>query len=176
MIQASSALARLAATGAAIAAGALLLALPGCGGDSSAEAGDQTVSTPTATKTPSPPDSSPGDKRCVEQVGDFLEVMDALRERLVAGLSYEEYVEEIDEIRARYDEVPVNRLAVACLVGSGTPGEKAFGKYIDAANSWGDCIDESGCDAPTVEPVLQKQWRVAAHFLDEANRGPGGSS
>ena len=177
MIEASSALRRYAAAGALIGAGLLIL-LPGCGGDESAQAGDPTISTPAAAKAPAKATAaaSPTNRRCVKQVGGFLEAMDALRERLVNGLSYEEYVEEIDAIRGQYDEVPVNDLAVNCLIGSGTPGEKAFTKYIDAANSWGECIGESGCDAPTVEPVLQKQWKVAAHFLDEANRGPGGSS
>jgi hypothetical protein len=175
MIEASSALARYAAAGA-LAATAMLILVTGCGGDTSAQAGDPTISTPTAAKAPAAAAASPTSKRCQKQVGGFLEAMDELRERLVSGLSYEEYVAEIDAIRARYDEVPVNDLAVDCLIGSGTPGEKAFTKYIDAANSWGECIGEEGCDAPTVEPVLQKQWKVAAHFLDEANRGPGGSS
>lgn len=176
MIEASSALARYAAVGALAAAGLLILVLPGCGDNTSARAGDPTISTPAAAKAPAKAAASPTNARCQKQVGEFLEAMDALRERLVNGLSYEEYAEEVDAIRARYDEVPVDRLAVGCLIGSGTPGERAFSKYIDAANSWGECIGESGCDAPTVEPVLQQQWRVAAHFLDEANRGPGGSS
>lgn len=175
MIEARSALARYAAAGALAAAVALILVLPGCGSDSSAQAGDPTISTPTA-KPPAKAKPSAANKRCQKQVGKFLATMDKLRARLVNGLSYEEYVAEVDAIRARYDEIPVDRLAVACLVGSGTPGEKAFGKYIDAANSWGECIDEEGCDASTVEPVLQRQWKVAAHFLDEANQGPGGSS
>ena len=97
--------------------------------------------------------------------------MDTLRERLLAGLSYEQYVAEIDQVRASYDEVPVDQLALRCVSSAGTPGEKAFGKYIDAANTWGECIGESGCDAPTIEPVLQKQWRVASHLLDEAQQG-----
>jgi hypothetical protein len=176
MIEAPSALARLVTAGALIGAAALILALSGCGGDTAAKAGDRTISTPTTAKAPTKAEASPTDKRCAKQVGAFLEAMDGLRERLVAGLSYEEYVEEIDAIQARYDEVPVDDLAVECLLGSGTPGERAFTKYIDAANAWGECIGESDCDAPTVEPILQKQWRVAAHFLDEANQGPGGSS
>jgi len=175
MIEARSALARYATAGLLTAAGALIIALPGCGGDSPAQAGDPTISTPTA-KAPAKAAPATTNPRCRKQVGGFLEAMDDLRERLVNGLSYEEYVVEIDAIRASYDEVPVKQLSVDCLVGSGSPGEKAFTRYIDAANSWGDCIGEEGCDAPTVEPVLQKQWKVAAHFLDEANRGPGGSS
>lgn len=174
MIEASSALARYAAAGA-LATTAVLILFTGCGGDTSAQAGNQTISTPAVAKAPAKAADSPTNMRCQQQVGGFLEALDELRERLVNGLSYEEYVAEIDAIRARYDKVPVNDLTVDCLIGSGTPGEKAFTKYIDAANSWGECIGEEGCDAPTVEPVLQEQWKVAAHFLDEANRGPGGS-
>lgn len=176
MIPASRALTRLLSAGCAAALAALLIALSGCGGDSAATA-DGTVAAATGTKASAKVAVGAGaaDKRCKSQVGDFLAAMGLLRERLVAGLSYEQYVAEINQVRASYDEVPVERMALPCVSGAGTPGEKAFGRYIDAANAWGECIGEAGCDAPTVEPILQKQWRVAAHLLDEARRGVRGS-
>lgn len=170
MIPASRALTRAACTGCAAALALLAIALSGCGGDTPAAA-DGTVAAATSAKASAKVEVRGGDGRCKRQVGDFLGAMDLLRERLVAGLSYEQYVAEIDQVRASYDKVPVDQLALACVSGAGTPGEKAFGKYIEAANAWGECIGESGCDAATVEPILQKQWRVAAHFLDEGWRG-----
>ncbi|HET9678339.1 MAG TPA: hypothetical protein VFP21_12645, partial [Solirubrobacterales bacterium] len=53
--------------------------------------------------------------------------------------------------------------------GVGTPGEQAFNRYIEAANDWGECVSEAGCSSATVEPVLQRRWRIASLFLSEAD-------
>lgn len=173
MIPGSRALTRLSLGGCATVLGTLALALSACGGDAPATAGGTTATTVesgASTSTPRAP-AAVRDRRCERQVSGFLAAMDTLRERLVAGLSYEQYVEEIELVRSSYDEVPIDELAIGCLLAAGTPGEKAFVRYIDAANSWGECIEETGCDALTVEPLLQKQWRRASRLLDEAQRG-----
>jgi hypothetical protein len=174
MILGSRALIRLAPAVFTAALGALAIALPGCGGDTPAKAGGTVAAAtikPAKEPAREPAPEPAGNGPCKQQVGGFLTAMDSLRERLVAGLSYEQYVEEIHLVRGSYDEVPVDELSLGCVLDAGAPGEKAFAKYIEAANDWGDCIGASGCDAPTVEPVLQKQWRVAAHLLDEAQQG-----
>lgn len=177
MILASRAASRVTIVVCAAGLAALAPALSGCGGDTAAKAGGSSVSSaerkPAAKVTKAEDEQPAVDKRCRNQVGAFLETMDALRERLVSGLSYEEYVGEIGVVRAAYDEVPVGALTLPCLSAAGTPGERAFSSYIEAANSWGECIEEEGCDAPTIEPVLQKRWRVASHFLEEAQTGIG---
>jgi len=177
MILASRAASRVTIAGCAAGLAALALALSGCGGDTAAKAGGASVTSAErkpAAEVTKPEEKPPAvDRRCREQVGAFLETMDILRERLVTGLSYEEYVGEIGVVRVAYDEVPVDALALPCLSGSGTPGERAFSSYIDAANSWGGCIEEEGCDAAKIEPVLQKRWRVASHFLEQAQTGIG---
>lgn len=175
MILASRAASRITLAGCAAGLAALAIALPGCGGDTSADARDTPVSSAenaaTTQKQGKPRNTAPVDKRCGQQVGGFLDTMTTLRERLTAGLSYEEYVGEIGVVRAAYDEVPVQKLALPCLSAAGTPGELAFDRYIGAANSWGECIEEEGCDAASIEPVLQKQWRRASLLLDEALSG-----
>jgi hypothetical protein len=175
MILASRAASRIGLAGCAAGLAALAIALPGCGGDTTANARNTPVSSAenAAAKEPAAkPEEAPAlDQRCRNQVGTFLEVMAALRERLASGLSYEEYVGEIGVIRAAYDEVPVRKLTLPCLSSAGTPGELAFDRYIGAANSWGECIEEVGCDAAKIEPVLQKEWRRAALLLDEARSG-----
>ncbi len=157
---------------------ALAVVLPGCGDDTAANARDTPQTSAEATVARSAPPPAPGaeavGQRCRNQVGGFLDAMVDLRERLVSGLSYEEYVGEIGAIRASYDQVPVKKLALACLSAAGTPGELAFDQYIEAANSWGECIEEDGCDAAEVEPVLQKQWRRGSLLLDEARSGLAG--
>jgi len=177
MILASRAALRVFLTAAAAALAALALALSGCGEEGSADAGE-TLTAPEqapAAQEREREAAAPtaGDRRCKQQVGEFLAKMDTLRERLVSGLSYEQYAGEIEAARGRYDAVPVERLQLACLAAAGTPGERAFRKYIEAANSWGACIGASGCDAATIEPVLQESWRAASDFLDEAQRGLG---
>lgn len=176
MILASRAASRITLAGCAAGLAALALALPGCGGDTPADARDTPVSSAekAANVQEAPakdPRSAALGKRCRGQVGAFLDSLATLRDRLVSGLSYEEYVGEVGVIRAIYDAVPVRELALPCLSAAGTPGELAFDQYIEAANSWGGCIEEEGCDAAKIEPVLQKQWRRASLLLDEARSG-----
>jgi hypothetical protein len=174
MILASRAASRVGIAVCAASLVALAIALSGCGGDTPANARDTPVSSAESAASKQPqrkPETAAVDKRCQQQVGGFLETMATLRERLISGLSYEEYVGEIGVVRAAYDEVPVRQLALPCLSAAGTPAELAFDRYIGAANSWGDCIEEAECDAPTIEPVLQKQWRRASLLLDEAQSG-----
>jgi hypothetical protein len=117
--------------------------------------------------------SGPGlqGRRCQGQVGGFIGSMDALRRRLVVGLAYEQYVQEVEGVRAAYERIPTDELAIACLTGVGTPGEKGFNVYIDAGNEWGECVGEAGYESTTVEPVLQRKWRLASRYLSEAHRG-----
>jgi hypothetical protein len=178
MILASRAASRIVLAGCAAGLAALAIALPGCGGDTAANARNTPVSSAENTAKadsnqgkPQQDESAELSKRCRGQVGAFLDTMSSLRERLTTGLSYEEYVGEVGIVRAAYDEVPVRQLALPCLSAAGTPGELAFDKYIAAANSWGGCIEEEGCDAAKIEPVLQKQWRQASLLLDEARSG-----
>lgn len=172
MIQAPRAAARMAFTGCLAALGTLVLALSGCGGDTPAKAGDTPIAASTQARATTPA-AAPASDRCGRQIGDFVDALTDLRENLVSGLSYEQYVEAIDALHARYDEIPTRELTLECLAKAGTPGEQAFGRYLEAANAWGECIDEDGCDAPTVEPALQKQWRAASRLLDEVQRGLG---
>lgn len=97
--------------------------------------------------------------------------MDGLRRRLAVGVTYDQYVAEVRGIRSTYGEIPFERLQIDCLATVGTPGEKAFNRYIEGANDWGECVSELGCDTATIEPVLQRRWRVASHFLSEAREG-----
>jgi hypothetical protein len=181
MILASRAASRITLASCAAGLTALALALSGCDGDTPANARDTPVSSAeqAAAKQPREQQARPEprptkeEKRCRQQVGALLDTMSSLRERLASGLSYEEYVGEIGVVRAVYDEVPVQRLALACLSAAGTPGELAFGRYIDAGNAWGECIEAEGCDAAAIEPVLQKRWRRASLLLDEARSGLG---
>jgi hypothetical protein len=158
--------------------------LAGCGGGRSNPTGSSTVTSRAATtandnagndrqkKEPPPGAGGP----CQSRLGSFVASMDSLRRRLAVGLTYDQYVAEVRGIRTTYRKIPIDRVEIACLTAVGTAGEKAFNRYIEAANDWGDCVSEAGCSSATVEPVLQRRWRIASHFLTEAEDGLSASA
>jgi hypothetical protein len=113
----------------------------------------------------------PAGDLCQSQLGGFVGSMDGLRRRLAVGVTYDQYVAEVRGIRSTYGEIPIDKLQVDCLARVATPGEKAFNRYIEGANDWGECVSEVGCGTTEIEPVLQRRWRVASHFLTEAKDG-----
>ena len=172
-----SAAARLQLASCALVAAFLL---SGCGGDGSettgGATGEATVTSGAVTTTPTEPPPkrdgrAPAGERCQSQIGGFVGSMDGLRRRLAVGVTYDQYVAEVRGIRSTYGEIPLEKLRIDCLSRAATPGEKAFNRYIEAANDWGECVSELGCDTATIEPVLQRRWRVASHFLSEAQDG-----
>ena len=155
--------------------------MAGCGGGGSdtTGAGTATVaSKPGAAGTTTAAKDGAGKKHraaagslCQSQLGGFVGSMDSLRRRLAVGVTYDQYVNEVHAIRSTYNRIPTGEVEIDCLGAVGSPAEKAFNRYIEAANDWGDCVSELGCESETVEPVLQRRWRIAAHFLTEAREG-----
>jgi hypothetical protein len=148
----------------------LALALAGCGSGTTTESARIAQRAPR-TGAPPPHEGSPGARpasTCETQLSAFLGTLGRLRRRLVAGLTYEQYVSEIEGIRSAYRAVPLKELDVSCLTAAGSPAEASFNTYIDAGNDWGHCVGTPGCEATTVEPVLQRKWRRAAKALSEA--------
>jgi hypothetical protein len=147
-----------------VLAGAGALLLPGCGGGDAATAESTAASRPGQQAK----DSTVAGRPCPAQVGAFVRSLDRLRRQLAIGLSYEQYAAKVKGLRGSYDELPVDRLAIACLTTTGTPAERAFDKYVDATNAWGECLADATCTTATIEPVLQRKWRLASGFLAEA--------
>jgi hypothetical protein len=155
---------RLALLGCALA-GAAALILPGCGGDKTATAESAAPAKPSARER-----TTPGG--CPHQVSAFVGSMEALRRQLAIGLSYEQYAAKVKGLRAGYGEIPIHRLTLGCVSSAGTASERALNQYIDAVNAWGDCLADASCATATIEPVLQRKWRVASHHLTEASEKP----
>jgi hypothetical protein len=105
---------------------------------------------------------------CPKQVDAFRGSLDTLRRQLAVGLSYEQYAAKMKSLGAEYDGIPIDRLTIECLSSTGTPSEKALNKYIDAVNAWGECLADAACTTASIEPVLQRKWRLASGFLSEA--------
>jgi len=161
-------------TAGCVALVALLLSGCGGGGSDGAETTGATVTSDAVTTVPQRPiprHEKPAAGPCQIQLGSFVASMDSLRRRLAVGVTYDQYVAEVRGIRSTYKKIPIERVEIDCLSAVGTPAEKAFNRYIEAANDWGDCVSEAGCSSETVEPVLQRRWRIASHFLSEADDG-----
>jgi hypothetical protein len=153
------------------------LLLCGCGGGSTTRPATVAsgASTRPAAKAPAKKfESKPRPRAgspCQSQLGSFVGSMDGLRRRLAVGVTYDQYVNEVHAIGSTYRKVPVDEVEVDCLTAVGTPAEKAYNRYIEAANDWGGCVSEAGCESATIEPLLQRRWRTASHLLSEAEQG-----
>jgi hypothetical protein len=135
------------------------LTLFGCGGGDAA-----TATRTTAAQTPG---KSRGRKAVAGRhcrLGPFLRALDTLESGLAAGLSYEQYFEAVKGARSDYESVPIDELELPCLT-VGTPAEKALNQYIEAANAWRECRADVRCGTYSIEPRLQRKWRVASHYI-----------
>jgi len=167
---------------------ALLVALllGGCGGSGSdgRESITATLTTDPATTVAKHPEAGQDKKHvkaaaadpCQTQLGSFVASMDSLRRRLAVGVTFDQYLAEVRGIRSTYRKIPTRQVESDCLGAVGTPAEQAFNRYIQAANDWGECVSEAGCSSETVEPVLQRRWRIASHFLSAADAGLNASA
>ena len=169
-------------TGQLVAAIAMVLALASCGGGGSSTTKETVVT--SAGPAPSKPldgaaknaaakpggNAKSGNAACQAQLGEFVSRMTDLRQSLLAGLSYAEYVVRVRAIRDAYEAVPVKKLGVDCLDGAAGNAEDAFNQYLRAANTWGDCAATAGCAASEIEGRLQRRWRIASKSLDAAKR------
>lgn len=108
---------------------------------------------------------------CRKMLGSFVDSMADLRRKLAVGISYEEYLGEVQELRAIYAAIPSERLGLGCLLAAGTPGERALNRYMAAANDWGECLTDAGCETAMVEPKLQREWARASALLGTAQAG-----
>ena len=136
----------------------------GCGGG-----GEATTASGTGAATiPTAPGQKPKATTAAScGLGGLLGALDTLEKRLAAGLSYDQYFEEVDGARGVYERVDVEKLSLHCLNAWGSPAESALDRYIEAANIWRECRADPSCGTYTIEPRLQRSWRVASHFLSE---------
>ncbi len=145
----------------------LALALAACGDEPTVGSGGAAAAPSRARPATAPAANA----RCRSQLRLFLASMAALRENLAAGLSYEDYLDELSEVRVAYDRIRAERLPVGCLLTAAGPGERALNRYIDAANTWGDCLASAACQTESIEPKLQRRWALASDLLSTAQSG-----
>jgi hypothetical protein len=146
----------------------LALLLSACGEDGTTAA-DKPASTAKTAPVP-PPRTVPTRSSC-RRLRPLLGSMAKLRDDLARGLSYDDYLREVQEVRAVYARLDADKLTAGCLLASGGPAERALNLYIDATNIWGDCLATVSCDTHSIEPKLQQKWARAAHQLTSAHQG-----
>lgn len=152
--------------------------LPACGNGGAASAGGDAGASAASTARTAPGKTSRAKrrvslaaKRCRRQLGDLLDSIESLANTLAVGLDYDDYLATVNRVRAAYDEVPAERLSLACLGRVAGAAESALNSHIEAVNLWGDCLATSSCKTESVEPRLQRKWEAASERLAEARRG-----
>jgi hypothetical protein len=146
----------------------LALMMSACGEDGTSAAG-KPASTASTRSAPAPKKARA--VRACRQLRGFVGSMSALRDKLARGLSYDDYLREVQSVRSLYSEIEAGKLTAGCLLLSGGPAERAFNLYIEATNIWGDCLATVSCNTRSIEPRLQRKWALAAHQLTVARRG-----
>jgi hypothetical protein len=167
-------------SGPAAIAGLLLglaLIMPSCGGEQTATAGKATADPGAGAvgkRSRANAEGQTGPARCGKPLGDFLDSIESLDNTLAVGLSYEDYLGAVNDVRSTYAAIPADRLPLGCLVLVGGPAERALNVYIEAANLWGDCLTTASCSSLAVEPKLQRRWAEAAGLIAKTQRGMHG--
>lgn len=143
----------------------LALMLNACG-----ENGTTVADRPASAAKTAPSPASTARSYC-RRLRPLLGSMAKLRDDLARGLSYDDYLSEVQRVRTTYARLDADALTAGCLLASGAAAERALNLYIDATNTWGDCLATVSCDTRSVEPKLQRKWARAAHQLSSAQQG-----
>ena len=107
---------------------------------------------------------------CGDRLNALVAQLEHLRRSIAIGVSYEQYVAELETVRESYQRVPVGELGLACVSGPASSAERSFDGYLAAANTWGECVSEADCKTEVLEPKLQRKWRTAAGQLAAAQQ------
>jgi hypothetical protein len=110
--------------------------------------------------------------QCQQQVGALLSAEEDLDGRLSgSGMTEDDYISRVGDVSAAYREIPIKDLQAGCLTSVGIPTESAMNAYIDASNTWNDCVTDFSCNVDSIKPDLQSKWAKATVFVNQAKQG-----
>lgn len=138
------------------------LTLPGCGNGETSAAGAEKSVRPAPMKT---------NAKCRRALGDFLDATESLDNLVAVGVDYESHLSAVNHIRAAYAGVETDQLPLPCLAEAAAPAERALNAYIEAVNTWGECLADASCEDESVEPELKRLWTRARAQIAAAQRG-----
>ena len=113
---------------------ALQVVLVGCGGPSAEERAAERARF-TAARTSAEAARADAEEQlaeaadaevCRAELGPFLESLEELNSRLSVGLTFQNYSEEVGNVRVAYDQVEFSNLSLACTSRAGLAAEKAL--------------------------------------------------
>lgn len=107
-------------------------------------------------------------EKCSRQLGPLVEDLQALTSRLDVGLNYEEYTDEVANLKVTYDRV-IDRLDNIECVEAAVPAESALNQHLQATSTWGDCFEDIYCENDSIQPSLQRRWAKASRLIDRAD-------
>jgi hypothetical protein len=151
----------------------LAVALAGCGGGIApgADTGSAT-STPVTGKTYEPATTPAPEPTvsvtCPQAVLDLVDSLNDLNSRLTVGLKQDDYNDRVGDAKVTYDKLNVDDIDAVCATRVAVKAESALNAYIDANNTWNDCIVDPACDGgDPLTKKLQKKWSEASDLLAE---------
>jgi hypothetical protein len=148
----------------ACAVAVVAVALAGCG-EEGPPGGERAVTVSSGTPRAS---GGSGGTRCGKDLTRFVASLDALRDQLAVGLTYDQYLENVERLRSAYGQIPVDRASAGCALGVGAPAERALNQHIEAANAWGNCLADASCEIASVEPEIKRRWELASVAVSNA--------
>lgn len=138
--------------------------------------GNPDGTSPVATKQTAEPPIVARD--CHSLLGDFLNALTELDSRVSAGLAFEDYSQQVGDIRVTYERIETARVESTCLTAVALPAERALNRYVEAYTIWNNCVGNGACAEAEVMPKLEAKWAEATSNIDAAETGleelPGG--
>ena len=111
---------------------------------------------------------------CKTEMAGLVDALGELDSRLNVGLNYDEYTDQVGDLRVEYDRVDFGGSdpeQLECLSSVGLPAEGAMNEYAKAATTWDECFEDIDCDNDAIQPDLQRRWSAASRKADRATRG-----
>src|SRR5262245_30021265 len=107
----------------ALMAVGVALTLFGCGGDGGGER-EATLSASSKQADRRPPRPARGG--CGADLTRFTRSLDGLRDQLAVGLTYDQYLENVERLQGSYRQIHIGDEPARCVVGAGVPAERAL--------------------------------------------------
>lgn len=141
--------------------------LPGCGdGETSAAGAEQSARSTQATI----PASTTA--KCHRGLDNFLDAMESLNNLVTVGVDYDSYLSAVNHVRSTYAPIQPKQLPLPCLIQVAVPAEQGLNTYIEAVNTWGDCLAATSCDLESIEARVRRRWSRASRLLAASRNGP----